>query len=95
MATNQMSSLLAAKVRERGQKLTGQNPVIEDVKRDDRIVLSHGGHEARVIINAEIILEPHQGRPAASRLTLPRSRRSQGPHAGNTEGKPAGPGTRK
>ncbi|RWW18604.1 hypothetical protein GW17_00017406 [Ensete ventricosum] len=94
MATNQMSSVLAAKERERGQKLTRQNPVIEDVKRDDRLVLSHGGHKARVVINAEIILEPHQGRPAANRLTLPPSRRSRGPHASNTEGKQAGPGRR-
>lgn len=42
-------------------KLTGKNAVIEDVERDERAIFG-GGDESRVIVDAEVVLEPQDGR---------------------------------
>lgn len=41
--------------------LTGKNAVVEDVQRDDSAILGGGG-ESRVIVDAQVMLEPQDGR---------------------------------
>ena len=47
-------------------KLTGENAVIEDVEREERLRIGGGGDEAWMIVDAEVVLEPQDRRGGRS-----------------------------